>query len=420
MKMTTRPQSLSIKNAVLLFSYLPCSLIVLWIFNYIFHLFHTYDWNQPFAKLICFTALFAGVFALSGVRKGDIRLSSNLYWMELLTFSGLFLWMILSWKTKYFLQLRQPPAVDIGYTTQHAAEMLFRHFENPYLSRTLNIVGLDPGYTGFKYGPIMILGYFPSAFFPQSGYKLMNLLYLLLSLGCTGYLAWRKNASLAVNLSTIVFVMTLILLPERLGFELFFQGANDIFPVFLLLLSVVFFKMDYELLAGLSAGLSFSAKFTPALFLIVLFIRKEFNRRFFAGVAIGLLPNTLFLGWDYSSFFKNAFVFNTIKKYDSTSLYSITPAELHFVFSLVQIGALLYSVTKNFWKRIEITDLTISFILLLIPIEATYRQVHTNHLIWFIPFLALVIGQNRHVLSGLLGELLEPQSLCHGTASGSR
>lgn len=416
--MAKRPLSLLTKDAVLLFSYLPGSLIVLWVFNYIFHLFHTYDWNEPFAKLICFSALFAGVFALSRVRRSDIQASSNLYWIELLAFSGLFSWMVLSSKTKYFLQLWKPPAVDIGYTTQRAAEMLFRHFENPYLSRTLDIVAQDPGYTGFKYGPMMILGYFPSAFFPQSGYKLMNLLYLLLSLGCTGYLAWRKNANLAANLSTAVFVMILILLPERLGFELFSQGANDIFPVFLLLLSLVFFKMDYEFLAGLSAGLSFSAKFTPAFFLIVLFIRKEFSRPFFAGVAAGLLPNAIFLAWDYISFVNNAFVFHMIKKYDSTSLYSITPAELHFVFSLVQIGALLYFINKSFRKRTEITDLTVSFNLLLILTEATYREVHTNHLIWFIPFLALVIGQNRHVLPDLLGGWLEPQSLHHGTASG--
>ena len=60
--------------------------------------------------------------------------------------------------------------------------MLFAHFQNPYQSPTLNVMLPQPGYGGFKYGPIMILGYLPSAFFPQSGYKMMSALYLLLSL----------------------------------------------------------------------------------------------------------------------------------------------------------------------------------------------------------------------------------------------
>src|SRR5947207_9544271 len=120
MKMTTRHRSLLPKHAALIFSYLLSSLIVMWIFNYIFHLFHIYDWNEPFAKLICFSILFAAVLALSRVRQSGIKVSQNHYWVELLTFSGVLLWLMLSWKAEYFLKLWQPPAVDIGYTTQQA------------------------------------------------------------------------------------------------------------------------------------------------------------------------------------------------------------------------------------------------------------------------------------------------------------
>src|SRR3954469_11146728 len=36
-------------------------LIVLGLYDYIFRIFYTYDWDQPFVLLICYSALFAGV-----------------------------------------------------------------------------------------------------------------------------------------------------------------------------------------------------------------------------------------------------------------------------------------------------------------------------------------------------------------------
>ena len=174
------------------------------------------------------------------------------------------------------------------------------------------------------------------------------------------------------------------------------MGVNDILPILLLLLAMVFLKRNNDFWAGLFAGLSFSAKFSPALFFIALLVRREFRGKFFLGVGAGLLPNLFFLAWDYRSFLRNVFLFNAVKLYDSTSLYSITPKPLHFIFSLIQLGACLGFFARNFFKRPELMELTTSFVLLLTIIEATYRQVHGNHLIWFIPLLALIFGVNRY------------------------
>jgi hypothetical protein len=381
-------------------------LLLLWIFSYIFRLFHTYDFNHPFTKLLCFTALFVGIFYLTKERK-RIRLSAGVYLVEFLTFSGVFLWVLWSAKPKYFSRLWTPPAVDIGSTTQQAAQMLFIRFQNPYQSQTLNVLAKDPGFGGFKYGPMMILGYLSSAFYPQSGFKMASLVYLVLSLACLAYLAWQRNAGLTKNLATGMFIFTLAVIPERVFYELFLMGANDVFPIFLLLLSLVFLKRRNYFWAGLIAGLSFSAKFSPALFLIVLFIRRDFSRRFFLGVAAGLLPNVVFLIWDYRAFVNNAFLFNAVKQPDSTSLHSITPPELHFVFTAIQIVALAVFVARNFFKRPEVMELIRSFVLLLLIIEATFREVHGNHLLWFIPFLALLIGVNRYAPAMMLGQKAE-------------
>jgi hypothetical protein len=323
--------------------------------------------------------------------------------IELLACGGLLLSLLWSLGVRHYSHLWDPLTVDIGAITQEAAKMLFTQFQNPYQSATLNVLLPQPGYGGFKYGPIMILGYLPSAFFPQSGYKMMNVLYLLLSLACLGYLSWQQGFARARNLATVVFVLTLALIPERVGHELFLIGANDILPIFLLVLSMVFLKKNDDFWAGLFAGLSFSAKFSPAVFLIALLVRKEFRGKFFLGVGAGLLPNLFFLAWDYGSFLRNVFLFNAVKSYDSTSLYWITPRRLHFIFSLIQFGACLGFWARSFFKRLEVMELITSFILLLTIIEATYRQVHANHLIWFIPFLALLFGVNRYGVWGWNG-----------------
>lgn len=385
--------------------YLLSPLIVLGLFDYVFRLLHTYEWGQPFARLICFSALFAGVIYLTRPRK-DLFLPRYVYVIEFLACGGLLLSMLWSLGLRSYSHLWNPPDVDIGAITQEAAKLLFTQFQNPYQS-PLNVLP-EPGYEGFKYGPIMILGYLPSAFFPQSGYKMMSALYLLLSLACLGYLSWQRGVVLARNLATVVFVITLALIPERVGHELFVIGVNDILPVFLLLLSVVFLKRNNDFWAGLLAGLSFSAKFSPALFFIALLVRKEFRGNFFLGVGAGLLPNLFFLAWDYRSFLRSGFLFNAVKGYDSTSLYSITPKPLHFVFSLIQLGACVGFFARNFYKRLELMELTTSFILLLTIIEAFYRQVHGNHLIWFIPFLALIFGVNRYNVWGRMGVALSP------------
>jgi len=379
--------------------YLFSPLIVLGLYDYVFRILNAYEWEQPFARLICFSALFAGVFYLTRPGK-DVLLPRYVYVIELVVCGGLLVSLLWSLGAKHYSHLWYPPTVDIGAMTQEAAKMLFTQFQNPYRSETLNVLLPQPGYGGFKYGPIMILGYLPSAFFPQSGYKMMNALYLPLSLACLGFLSWQRGFARARNLATVVFVLTLALIPERVGHELFEIGVNDILPVLLLLLALVFLKRNNDFWAGLFAGLSFSTKFSPALFFIALLVRKEFRVKFFLGVGVGLLPNLFFLAWDYRPFIRNVFLFNAIKICDSTSLYWITPKRLHFIFGLIQLGACLVFLARNFLKRPELMELTKQFILLLTIIVATYRQVHGNYLIWFIPFLALIFGANRYGVWG--------------------
>ena len=87
--------------------YLLSPLIVLGLFDYIFRLLHTYEWDQPFARLICFSALFAGVIYLTRPRK-DVLLPRYVYVIELLACGGLLLSLLWSLGVKHYSHLWDP------------------------------------------------------------------------------------------------------------------------------------------------------------------------------------------------------------------------------------------------------------------------------------------------------------------------
>ena len=186
-----------------------------------------------------------------------------------------------------------------------------------------------------------------------------------------------------------------ILLLDRIGYELFHQGVIDIFPITLILFSLLCVGHRAWFIAGLLAGVSFSAKFSPGVFYLALFLKRERVPRFFAGVACGLLPMAVFLAWDAGPLVRNYLGFHLLKGYDSTSLYSITPPALHLLFPLAQLVAAACILAGNYGDRIEPRSLVYRLLLLILVFVATYKEVHQNHLIWFIPLAALHLGVNR-------------------------
>ena len=91
---------------------------------------------------------------------------------------------VLTWDT-----IGGPPRVDIGVATRDAARMLFLNGENPYQSESIAVLGDNPRYWGYKYGPAMILGYSICAVAAESGVNIANLACLALSLQAVFLLA---------------------------------------------------------------------------------------------------------------------------------------------------------------------------------------------------------------------------------------
>jgi hypothetical protein len=370
----------------------------------IFDLFHRYDWNQPIVKLVAFQALFLLIlFSFIAHNRGLARTTENVIAAELVTAALILCWELTRTFTLFKSGLHTGMN-DLGQTTEDAVRAVLLAHENPYL-RDIARNGDDPAFWGFKYGPGMLVGYALAGVGRSGlGLKICNLVYLAVTTAVLGRLAVRLEPSPSryrwLRCTPAVVVSSMVLLPDRVLFELFSQGAVDMFPVMLLVTVVACVQRERWLAAGFMAGLSFSAKFSPAAFLLVLFLRRQIARRFVLGFALGLFPFVPFLIWDTPSLVRNVFLFHSGKSFDNTSLYSVTPAELHYLFTAFQLAAVALVVTLNFKRPLEVRSLMVCFALLLITIEVSYREMHGNHLIWFVPVVALSLTWHRHWLTG--------------------
>ncbi|MDD1783371.1 DUF2029 domain-containing protein [Enterovibrio sp. ZSDZ35] len=365
----------------------------------VYAVFQHYDWGHPIIKLLCFTALFALtalMYTHKSQRDGVGSLTLKIEAMFALVLLSV---IVVNMLSTYLPYVTAGPTVDIGYTTQRAAEILLLQGQNPYLDQTINIrPELAPEHRGFHYGPGMIIGYALSAFLPDLGYKLTSLFYLAVTAIALCMLishTLKSKGKWEVYCACLV-AMLLFFMPERLWYEVLKVGANDIFPVALLLVGLVFVQREKWLIAGFLMGLSFAAKFSPAAFLLAMFLRTGINLNFLIGCVLGASPLLAMMAWDYHGLVENVFILRFTLHYDATSLYSVTPEAFHMLFPLTQLGALVYLIRRNMKKSLTIEDVIVCFTLLLIVVEVTFKEIHANHLIWFYPLIAFIATLYRH------------------------
>lgn len=399
-------------------------------YHFIFVLFHQYDWGQPFVKLACFESLAGLILALALWRPGrDAPLPRWVFSVELALAAALLLWELVR-AVGLFRTGLATGMNDLGDTTRDAARLLFSEHKNPFAEQVAKN-GDDPAYWGYKYGPTMIFAYALAGVWPNGlGLKITNAIYLAATAGVVAYLGgWApfgaasdaragtpnprgpgvQGASVAAGphpraertarLAAAGWACALAILPQRLYLETFNQGAQDIFTILLLLVSIACVGRGWWLLAGLAAGLSFSSRSAPGAFLLVLFVRRRIPPRLVLGVALGLLPFVPFLMWNAPALVRNMILFHSFKTWDGTSLYSVTPRELHPLFSVFQAVVIAVMVAVGFRRRLEARQLLVMLTLLLIAIEVSYREMHGNHLIWFMPTAALAFAWGRHGLT---------------------
>ena len=366
---------------------------------YVYGSFQKYDWGHPLIKLFCFAAVFFMIVYLRIATAAQDR-SAGLIRLEILVSTVALVLIVAHYVKIYGPGLWQPPWVDIGYTTVKATSTLFEHGKNPYSVPDINLRDdLLPQYRGFHYGPLMLVGYLPALASKTSGYKMATFAYLIVSAALLVLLLQPRKKNWDDRLASAAFALALFFLPERFWYEAFHPGANDIFPVMLLLASLLALQRERFFLSGVFLGLSFSAKFSPALFLLIPLLRKDLKMSILKGLAFGLIPISVFAIWDAKGLLNNVFWNRGVAlPFDATSLYSVTAAGWHFFFPLTLLLAIALSIYRNFSQPIEYENVLVTTTLLLIVGEITFKQMHTNHLIWFYPLFALVLTRHRHQL----------------------
>ncbi len=377
--------------------HLICSLLVLGCMFYLYSLMPDQDWQPNLEKFLVFLVFFVAIagFGFFGVRRNFIR---PVLWVEAGVLAVIFIIVIYSYGGKWVPNGFNPPVADYGFMVVDATKMLFVDYQNPYSSETISpvrdIVGSD--YWGYYYGPLTMIGYSPSLYWPYSGYKIASVFFLLACAVLLAFLVIEPGEAMSSRLANIAFVETAFFLPERTWIELFSRGAHDFMPVALLLGALLALRKESYFFVGLLAGFSFSTKFSPVLFLFpFLPIRRE---RMWIGFAAGLVPQVPFLIWDFSGYVNNVFVVRLVMPSDASSLRYYLNPEHYWWLPAILLIAMLLSVYQNFRRELEYQTVLIGFTLLLIIGEVTFKQVHLNHLVWFFPLFALIFTFYRDFL----------------------
>jgi uncharacterized membrane protein len=240
----------------------------------------------------------------------------------------------------------------------------------------------------------MLLGYALTLPFPEFGLVYTNValagvMFLSLTLLTRPRLSdesWFCNAVLACLLLWVI---------PQFRFQLFVRAAPDPLPTALILLALVAVDRALWFRAGVTAGLAFSAKFAPAIFLLLLLTRKDMSRRFFVGVAIGTSILIPFLWHDSHALWMNSIWFHFFKPSARTSIYPYLPTYMHLFMRCIFGSLVLLVLLRSWLKPLEVRELTFSLLCIMTIAELGSNEVHLNHFVWFMPLFVLLFTWYR-------------------------
>jgi len=273
---------------------------------------------------------------------------------------------------------------DVGKMTV-AADRAVLHGINPYAAHT------DPEHNdvtannlhGYKYFPLMMAAYAPAVALVHNGDQailLANLIFSLIAAGVLAALAWRW-----ISPDAALFCMTLFFMSRLISEEELQRGSNDVVPMILVMLGLL--VIERRLLCGFLIGLAISSKLLPGLLWVVICLTPRDWRRYFAGIALGLIPCLLFAAWDPTPFIRNAILFPLTRPREGQSIFYPMPAWVGLAAEVATCVAWLMFAVRA-W-RVDLLPLRrCAFAAALIVLfEFVSPNVHQNYFIWwFMPF----------------------------------
>jgi hypothetical protein len=288
------------------------------------------------------------------------------------------------------LRVAKLKVIDIGDTTL-AAVLAVAHGANPYA------LPLDPlaggiaeagAFHGYKYLPMMIAAYAPLCLaLGLRGIVVTNILFQGATVAAIRALASRGGP--IAGLAAAVFYLSL----PFPAFQLFARGVNDLVPV-LPLLGALLLVERRPFWSGVLVGLSLAAKLMPGLAVVCCLVPAPGGRRrYWLGVAAGLLPILPFAAAAPDAFAANILLFNMARPIDDTSWLYGLPGAAAIAARAAAVLALA-ALYLRIWRHPPALDgRCAAAALAILLVFAVGPDMHHNYYLWFIPFLALLAAR---------------------------
>jgi hypothetical protein len=240
--------------------------------------------------------------------------------------------------------------------------------------------------SGLKYGPVMLLSYYPLVLlFGRPGIYLTHLgLALLLAMLLIRRQRWRHPGSLLLGLVPLAIVLG----PWHLRFLTLRHSDCDLIPTVLAIAGLLLLERGHPRAAGALIGLSVGAKLFPGLLYLPLLLGAPKKSWFWAFVVIALafVP---FVAWDATGFLNNIFVFNLIRSGDSTAWANVLSPEargLLIASYLTGLLLLIWRAHQGGWPKLH----RLGYLVLAhVGLFLTAKLFHNNYLIWLLPLYGL-------------------------------
>ena len=275
---------------------------------------------------------------------------------------------------------------DIALATLRAIDVM-RDGQNPY-TVPIDLHAEYASFAGYKYPPLMIMIYAPlSLMLGLRGLQLTNLILFVLVSACLFALA-RRLGGLTAGLIALGIFLALPGIPP----DIYAHAVTDLAPVLPLVAAFLILR-ERPGVAGLLIGLSIATKLFPGVLVAICCLRRAGIMRYAAGGLAGfMIPVAGFVIWNPTAFFRNIVLFIFLRPPDVTSWMDGAPpvvpliARLLFLASLVAVTAYNLRTNANEIQRCALLVMCIAGALVTGP------DAHNNYIIWWAPFLCLLIA----------------------------
>jgi len=238
---------------------------------------------------------------------------------------------------------------------------------------------------GFKYGPMLLLNYWPFT----NGFKepgvLINHFVLFLTFSAVMAL-WLYKRSQSLFLTSMGLIP--IFMPAHLRWNILTQGHSDLLPTFLSIVFLILWVKKKDGLAAIILALGVAAKTFPGLIYLPLLFRKPRSIYVFL-ISIGVLYLP-FLFWDRIGLWNNLSYPFLTHDADSTSFRYFLPSWGAKLLPIIFFGSAfyLYQAIKNEW---ELNKIMPYLLFTHLAIFANGNMFHNNYLVWVLPVVSLFV-----------------------------